>query len=913
MTEEITNTEEAVTVLKDVLELDVEKMKEDVEAVIKEDLYWFPVRHHSPCVAKYLQQAIKERKPKIIFIEGPFEATHLVPHIIDKRTKPPVAIYSSYRDQNNSLGFTNLFGFIPRTDDTPARFASWYPMMSYSPEYVAIETSSEVKAEVVFMDLPHWQIVGKNIRRSSARLGIDSDESDDSSDEFEGLENASRSQSLKAAPTTGKPKRPIPQNTPGATGTSGGDSGDGQSGSGAGSGSGSADGATSDGDGTDARTTEEAIEELINHNPEEIIVNSSFYQTLADVAGYHSWDECWDTMFEIHEYPDVESFRKEFALFCRAVRYTSTDDEMLWDGTLDREKFMIKTINETLKEKKIDREDAMVVCGGFHIFLDREGIDEEPLSLEGTTYVTVVPYSYFRMSETSGYGAGNRAPKYYQTVWDAQSQRRKANAAFDTTLSEHIVDIIKEARKLGEPLSSADAIASLQHAELLSRLRGRPQAILDDIHDAIVSCCCKGNPSEDGINLFRAMNQAGVGTAVGKVTPDIGRLPIVEDFHKQVERLELEEQFEKDKRAKLKLDKRKEQDAERSAFFHRLDYLQIPAVTISGHKSTDFDSGRIFGEEWVIKWAPEIEAKLVEQNLHGDTIESAAISRLKVTIHADDRNAGAICRKLLAAIEMDLKDLVQEVQDQCGLAIDEDSRFTSLCDALTSLMVLDKYADLRDLRRDSLVDLIVRCFDRACFSILDVISAPAEQQNYVVNSLTTLAEAVLKGTDYQLDRVLFTEHVQHAYESSTVPFLKGTFFGILLELREKTSEELAQEILGLTRSPVDIMITAGDFLDGVMSVSRTSILIGADELIAALDELLQKAQWENFLSMLPRLRAAFDHLNEGQRCSLAEQVAKKYGLVSAESITDFITSQSTAVELARIDAMVAEIMKEWAF
>lgn len=919
MTEEITNTEDAVNVVSDVLDLDVQQMKDDVDKVIDEELYWFPVRHHSPCVAKYLQQAIKERKPKIIFIEGPHEATHLIPHILDKRTKPPVAVYSSYRDANNSLGLFTSFASFILGDDTPARFASWYPMMSYSPEYVAIEASKDVDAEVVFMDLPHWEILGKNVKRSAARMGIDSDDIDEGDfdeDDFEGMENANRSQTLRAAPTTGGKRKPvIPKPASGSSpGSGSGDASDeGASGSGGtDSGGGSASGDGSPGGTVDGeeKSPEEALEDLLNYSPEELIVNSSFYQTLAKVAGYHSWDECWDTMFEIHEYKSTEEFRKEFALFCRAVRSTTTDREMEWDGTLDREKFMIKTINETLEEKKIERKDAMVVCGGFHIFLDREAKDEEPLTLEGTTYVTVVPYSYFRMSETSGYGAGNRAPRFYQVVWDALKQKQKSGV--DTTLSEHIVDIIKEARKLGEPLSSADAIASLQHAELLSRLRGRPQAILDDIHDAVISCCCKGNPSEDGINLYRAMNQAGVGTAVGKVTPDIGRLPIIEDFYKQVEKLELEEQFEKDKRAKLKLDKRTERDAERSAFLHRLTYLEVPAATFTGTKA-DFDSGKIFGEEWVIKWGPEIEAKLIEQNLYGDTIEAAAISRLKVSIHSDDRHAGSICRKLLAAIEMDLSDLVQQCQDQCGVAIDEDSRFTSLCDALSSLMVLDKYADLRELNRDSLIDLIVKCFDRACFSILDVVSAPTELQTSVVNALTTLAEAVLKGTDYKLDKALFTEHVQYAYENCTVPFLKGVFFGMLLELREKTSEELAQEILGLTRSPVDIMITAGDFLDGVMSVSRTSILIGAEELIGALDELLKKAQWENFLSMLPRLRAAFDHLHEGQRCSLAEQVAKKYGLVDAASITEFITSSSTAVELARIDAMVAEIMKEWAF
>jgi hypothetical protein len=98
-----------------------------------------------------------------------------------------------------------------------------------------------------------------------------------------------------------------------------------------------------------------------------------------------------------------------------------------------------------------------------------------------------------------------------------------------------------------------------------------------------------------------------------------------------------------------------------------------------------------------------------------------------------------------------------------------------------------------------------------------------------------------------------------------------------------------------------------------MAVSRTSVMLGADALIDAIDELLRAAEWEPYLMMLPRLRAAFERLHEGQRGSLAAKVAEKYGLEEKESLTEIRTSIGAAALVAEIDRQVAEIMKNWEF
>lgn len=802
-----------------------------VNAVLSEVLYWFPVRHHSPTVARMLEAAIAARKPKVLFIEGPAEANELIPFIVDAKTKPPVAIYSSYRDDDNVLG---LAGIASPADDIPPRFSCWYPLLAYSPEYVAMQAARKHGAECVFMDLPHHASIRPHRPNAPGQQEPEEDEAE-------------------------------PKDRRKAPGT-------------------------------------------IERESDRLIVESDFYRQLAEAAGFRTWNQAWDTMFENGHGNDYESFRRELATFCAAARATSSPERIAVDGTLERERHMLQTIRATLKAKKIKPEQAMVVCGGFHLFLDRDDSQPPPAPPQGTMYVTVVPYSFFRVSELSGYAAGNRAPSFYQRFWDLCKERRG-----DDVVVEHTVEVLKQARREGEPLSSADAIAVSQHALMLANLRSRARPILDDIHDALISCCCKSDPNEDGLPLRKAMDAVDIGTKIGKVTGALGKLPIVADFHAQLSDLDLGGVLDKEKRLALDLDKREEQAARRSVFLQRLRFLEVPLAEFSGTQGAEFVGGKIFREKWLLRWSPQVEPALIERNMYGDTVESAALGKLQEDLAREENDAGKTCERLVQAIDMDLPNLIREVEDACSKAIDRDGRFVSLGKALQQLTVIDQYAVLRHLRREVLADLIERCYDRACFAIPDVASVPEDQHKEVLNGLLGLAETVQRADQRGLDRALFVEQLRKAAVESTVPFLRGAFLGMLVELREMTAEALAAEVSALAKAPTDRMVTAGDFLDGILAVSRISILLGADALIAAIDELLRAAEWEPFLVMVPRLRAAFERLHERQVDSLAARVAQRYGLAETETLTELRTSVGAAAWIARIDHQVADIMAPWNF
>jgi hypothetical protein len=793
--------------------LDPAAISRRVESVLADPLYWFPVRHHSPTVARHLRAALRARKPKVVFVEGPHEANDLVRHVIDPKTEPPVAIYSSYRDDDNVLGLNGLFSAAA---DIPARFAVWYPLTAYSPEYVALKTATSLGAEVVFIDLPHHALI---------------------------------------RPRPADPELQLPP-TPAAP------------------------------------------------DEDRLIETSGFYQRLAEAAGFKSWDEAWDTLFEDPASDDHEAYRRELATFCCATRATADPATELAQGTAERERHFLKVIRGTLAARKLAPDQAFVVCGGFHLFLDRDDPEPPPEPPAGTVYTTVVPYSFFRISEMAGYGAGNRAPQFYQTCFDLAAAGRSPDVAM-----EHAIAVLRLMRRSGDPLSTADAIAVTHHAAMLARLRGRGHATLDDIADALVTCCCKGNPAEEGAKLRHAMDAAGVGTKIGKVTSALGRLPIVDDFHAQLSDLELGEVLVKETKITVRLDKRDPLAARRSAFFHRLRFLDVPFAAMSG-TGGDF-SGTIFREDWQLKWEPRTEPDLIEQNLYGDTVEAAALARLREAIAQAGESAGETCERLLRAVDMDLPDLVRAAEDACGRAIDLDPGFVSLAAALRHLGLLDRYAVFRGLRREVLEGLLTRCYDRACFALPDSAAVPDDEQQGVVEALISTADLLQRSAPDRFDRVLFAQAAQGAADQSPVPFLRGAFLGLLCEIRELPAEALAAEVEGLARAAPDQMVAAGDLLDGMLAVSRTSILLGADALVAAVDDLLRAADWDAFLVMLPRLRAAFERLGEAQKDSLAGTVARRYGLASAADVRVSTGALGATALVARLDAEVAAALAGW--
>ena len=800
------------------------------DAVLSEDLHWLPIRHHSPHLAQLVKKTILLRKPQLVFIEAPVETEHLVPHLVDKKTRPPVAMYSALRREI-------LQG--PSPDDgedstesvrskPPERLASWYPLMEYSPELVAMRAADAVGAKVVFIDLPHWA------RDAAAEGSLDED-----------------------APAQPNPAVPEPT--------------------------------------------------------ERFADQSDFYRGLAKAAGFRTYDEAWDVLFETRPKADTgadgsieEDPRRDVLLFCAAVRSQATEEAMRSDGTLARERFMWSTIQRTLRDQGVAPRDAVVVCGGFHAFMDRPSLEElvpekNPLELSETEALdtALVPFSSFRISELSGYGAGNRAPDFYGALWEGLEKGK----TLDEVLIRHTVKVLARARRSGEALAAADAISVHAHVQMLSALRDRLAPVLDDLEDAILSCCCKGDPAVDGAPLLKAMREVAIGTRVGRATPDAGQLPLVADFYEQVDALGLEQLLAREAVQNYTLDRSEPLDARRSAFLHRLLGIGVPIGSFQSIGGVFGDS--LFREAWRVKWSPTMEPSLIELNLYGESVELAAtahtLERLMTSGGAED------CTTILSdALKMQLDGLATRALEAVRAAVEEDERFRSLAGALGQLLTLHRHAHLRSLPVKTLDELIRRAFEQATFALPGVASVPPEEHEGIVMRLSTIIEPVLQRED--LDRSLLVDSLRAAHVASTQPFLRGAFLGALGEAQALDDHELPQAIRSFAQAAPDEQVAAGEFMQGVLSTSRAAIATGSGPVAGALTELLDAVEWETFLMMLPKLRAGFEGLGRRVRGEFSKKVAVEIGLESGAELTRLATSAATAALIASADRRAEEIL-----
>jgi hypothetical protein len=101
----------------------------------------FGIRHHGPGSARRLVEALDALRPATVLIEGPADASHLLPMLADPAMATPVAL-------------------LTYAEDDPAD-ASFFPFADYSPEYQAARWAVAHGAAVRFIDLPASDRLGE--------------------------------------------------------------------------------------------------------------------------------------------------------------------------------------------------------------------------------------------------------------------------------------------------------------------------------------------------------------------------------------------------------------------------------------------------------------------------------------------------------------------------------------------------------------------------------------------------------------------------------------------------------------------------------------------------------------------------------------------------------------------------------
>ena len=610
----------------------------------------------------------------------------------------------------------------------------------------------------------------------------------------------------------------------------------------------------------------------------------SVYEKL-EILTEEEHDTFWERNFE--QCDDYHAVCNTFGSELRAFGEVGAEN-------IIREAHMKRVILDAVKSG-IPAEKIFCVCGAYHV----DGLknnspmtDAELKKLpKADSAATLMPYSYYRLSTRSGYGAGNKAPAYFHLLWDAMNGEGLQSAA-----STYLVKLAAAHRKAGNIVSSAEVIEAVRLALTLSQMRGSRYPCLQDLKDAAITTMGHGNLSE----LAVAFADTEIGKTIGYLPEGVTRTSVQEDFYRQIKKLKLDrfrtaelQQLNLDLREKLTV---KSQDAafldlNRSFFLHRLRVLGIHFANMLRSKQEKAN----WGEYWELRWTPEVEIEVVESSLLGDTIEGAAAFALKE--RADQ------------AASIDQAALIFQDAFLCGmpaaaahaltvlqsLSVDS-AALTEVATTADSLSLVVRYGDLRKFDPDPVIPLIEQLFLRANLTLEDACNCDAKAAGAVTQAMDRLNMLQLNH-DFlgQEAWVSLLERISDRDDLNTK--CSGFAMAILLERGIATEELLAREVSRRLSPGVPADLGAGWF-EGLAGKNRYA-LIARLSLWRHLSEYLDSLDEDTFRRALVFLRRAFADFTPAEKSDISENLGEIWG-IHAQQVSELIMADITQEEQAML-------------
>ena len=334
---------------------------------------------------------------------------------------------------------------------------------------------------------------------------------------------------------------------------------------------------------------------------------ASIYDLWVQQVGESDYETYWEKNFEHNRNKD--SYRRAIYEFSKGIRQLNEADEVTkehreYAENIVREAFMRRQIIKVLREG-YSPERVVVITGACRCSALNEQLP--PMSEEEfeklprrESRLTLMPYSYFRLSTQSGYGAGNKAPAYFEMLWEHMNAE-----SLDSLSAVYLSKIVGYLRTKGTYRSTADVIEGVRLARTLAAMGGGSMPSLLDLKDAAVTCIGYGELSI----VAEALAKIDVGTAIGNLSEGVSKTPVQEDFYRQLKIFKLDK-YKSSVAQVLDLDLRENRrvksdqaaflDLHRSFFLHKLVILGIDFAKEVNLRET---SGS-WAERWALQWSP---------------------------------------------------------------------------------------------------------------------------------------------------------------------------------------------------------------------------------------------------------------------------------------------------------------------
>jgi Family of unknown function (DUF5682) len=626
----------------------------------------------------------------------------------------------------------------------------------------------------------------------------------------------------------------------------------------------------------------------------------SIYEQIAQRCGEPDYDTYWERRFE-HNLAD-DTYRLASHEFGKALRDES--DPPLWRAeNLVREAYMRRRIAEVIAGG-VKPEQIVAVVGAFHAPVltgDQPAMtDDELASLKRrSSKLTLMPYSYFKLSSQSGYGAGNRAPAYFELLWETL----EAGDLHELPL-RYLSNVVRFMRDKGTHRSTAEVIEGVRLARTLSALHDGLAPTLHDLRDAAVTLIGHGEMS----TVSEALSQVDVGTAIGELPKGVSQTSIQSDFERELEILKLEK-YKTTVKQELTLDLRENRrakseeaaflDLHRSSFFHRLRVLGVGFAT----PAKTSQQSATWAEKWFLQWSPESEIALVEAVLLGETVELATGFKFKTQLDA--------CKTIAEAA-----DLVNDAC-QCGLMNSMDlarrrlqelavgsSDLKAIAHATFQLSQVVRYGDVRKFDPSPLLPLMEELFVQGALALHAAANCDNTAAQELVVAMDEMNRVSLEHHDRVEEQLWLDRLKMLADADNRNPLLSGFACATLLERGLIANEDLAREVSRRLSPGIPADLGAGWF-EGLAKRNRYSLL-ARQPLWQELALYIRALDDEQFKRALVFLRRAFGSFSPQEKRHICENLGEFWGAgadAASEALEQPLTEkeEQTLKELNEFD------------
>jgi hypothetical protein len=597
----------------------------------------------------------------------------------------------------------------------------------------------------------------------------------------------------------------------------------------------------------DKKTDSTQNPELKTQNSFDIEADPVAY--LARLAGYADSEQWWETHLE-HAPGDADTFAVVLDMMTALrteLRRPETDDTLL------REAYMRETLRATLAQ---GYQRVAVVCGAWHapVLTDPNfQKKEDKARLKGLKKAPVeatwIPWTYERLSFSSGYGAGVLSPAWYELLF---TQPRAQ------VITQWMVRAARLLRGQDLDASSAHAIEAVRLAGALAAVRGLGLPGIEELREAAVALL--GGGYAEGLQIIE--RELIIGEKLGEVPPGQPATPLQQDLAQQQRALRLKPE----PAAKpLALDLRQDSHLQRSHLLHRLRLLGInwgrPQRVAGGKAGT-------FHEEWELAWPPEMALDVLDAGRWGNTVLAAAAARATARA-AEAPTLEAVSSLLEEALRADLGPAIPALVSRLE-ALGADTRdVTHLLAALPPLVQVLRYGNVRRTDTRQVAQVVQQLVPRLCIGLpavcagLDLDAArPLLDKIEATHAAIRLLEDAAHAADW------YAALAAVARSAASSGLLAGAAARLLFDAQQ-TDAEATATALGLALAPAQPTAYATAWIEGFLRGSGL-VLIHHRALFDLLDAWLGGLPEDTFRAVVPLLRRAFAEFSLPERRQLMD-------------------------------------------